>query len=233
MTRSILIVLIGTLAVVSVGCGSGSTNGAASTAGNEFVATIVADVFPGQTPQPGMLPNAALTPGDVLPEATTAQICTPGYARRVRDVAAEEKRRVYAEYGVTNRSPGEYEVDHLVPLELGGSNDIKNVWPEPAAPKPGFHEKDELETKLHDLVCSGGLDLQSAQHAIASDWLAAYHQIRHAITPYESSSVRRCASPDRASLTGMLRADVRDYATPRAKLATKASFLAGHADRVR
>ncbi len=52
--------------------------------------------------------------------ATKEQVCTPGYAKAVRNVPEEEKDEVYAEYGVTHHSPGEYEVDHHVSLELGG-----------------------------------------------------------------------------------------------------------------
>jgi hypothetical protein len=94
----------------------------------------------------------------------------------VRHVSAEEKRRVYAEYGITSHGAGGYEIDHLIPLELGGTNYIKNLWPQPALPTPGFHEKDILETTLHDRVCAGSLDLQAAQHEIATDWFAAYQR---------------------------------------------------------
>jgi hypothetical protein len=40
------------------------------------------------------------------------------------------KRKVYAEYGITHHEPSEFEVDHLISLELGGSNSIRNLWPE-------------------------------------------------------------------------------------------------------
>jgi len=118
-------------------------------------------------------PNSLLTPGDVLP-ATKAEVCVSGYASRTRDVSTKTKDAVYAEYGIATHSSGEYEVDHLVPLSLGGSNDIKNLWPEPASPKPGFHEKDKLEDALHRLVCNGSVDLATVQHEVAADWWAAY-----------------------------------------------------------
>jgi hypothetical protein len=69
---------------------------------------------------------------------------------------------------------GSFELDHLIPLELGGDNADANLWPEPASPVPGFHQKDVLENRLHELVCSGRLALGDAQRAIASDWYAAY-----------------------------------------------------------
>ena len=88
-----------------------------------------------------------------------------------------EKDQVYAEYGIASRSPGEYEVDHLVSLELGGSNSIANLWPEAASPKPGFHEKDKVENYLHNQMCSGAVSLQQAQIEIATNWLNVYNQM--------------------------------------------------------
>ena len=69
---------------------------------------------------------------------------------------------MYAEYGISSHTTGEYEVDHLISLELGGSNDISNLWPEAANPKPGFHKKDSVDNYLHDQVCSGAISLQDA-----------------------------------------------------------------------
>ncbi len=122
------------------------------------------------------LPDSACTPGAVF-DVTRAQICEPGYSKSVRDVPTSVKDEVYAEYGIRSHSPGEYEVDHLISLELGGSNDVANLWPEPADPRPGFHEKDQVENYLHQQVCDGVISLQQAQEQIAKDWLAVYKQI--------------------------------------------------------
>jgi hypothetical protein len=121
------------------------------------------------------LPDSTLTPGDVFPVGA-GDICVSGYSSHVRKVSTSTKNAVYAEYHVLSHTTGQYEVDHLIPLELGGSNDIKNLWPEPAEPRPGFHEKDTLENKLHAMVCASSLDLGTAQHAIATNWWAAYVQ---------------------------------------------------------
>ena len=58
-----------------------------------------------------------------------------------------------------------------MPLEIGGSNDIANLWPEAAAPRPGFHEKDQVENYLRAQVCAGTMGLAQAQRAIATNWL--------------------------------------------------------------
>ena len=77
------------------------------------------------------LPRHALTPGVAL-AVGRARVCTPGYASATRDVSDAEKAAVYNRYGVV-WVPYQHEVDHLISLELGGSNAIRNLWPEPYA----------------------------------------------------------------------------------------------------
>jgi hypothetical protein len=122
-------------------------------------------------------PDSACTPGAIFPDATKDQICTPGYSSQVRNVPDSVKNQAYAEYGIVSHTTGQYEVDHLISLELGGSNDIANLWPEPAEPRPGFHEKDKVENYLHDQVCKGSLSLQDAQYKIANDWFTVYQSL--------------------------------------------------------
>jgi len=123
--------------------------------------------------QRGRLPDRHCTPGKV---ATTDvnRICTPGYTKRVRNVSDSTKNRVYFNYGIRRHSPGQYEIDHLVPLELGGSNSIKNLFPEAAKSVPGFHQKDRLENRFHQKVCDGEMSLRTAQSKMAHNWYAAY-----------------------------------------------------------
>jgi hypothetical protein len=89
---------------------------------------LLAPVVLAQQPTP-ILPDPKLTPGDAF-EVTVQDLCVNGYTKKVRHFPPEMKREVYEEYGVTSHGPGDYEVDHLIPLELGGSNSIKNLWPE-------------------------------------------------------------------------------------------------------
>ncbi len=120
------------------------------------------------------LPRRALTPGVAL-AVGRARVCTPGYASAVRDVPDAEKSAVYNRYGVI-WVPYQHEVDHLISLELGGSNAIRNLWPEPYAGGWGARTKDVLENRLHDLVCEGRVTLRSAQRQEAGDWIAAYRK---------------------------------------------------------
>jgi hypothetical protein len=58
---------------------------------------------------------------------------------------------------------------------LNSASSIKNLWPESHRTSPwNAQVKDRLEGKLHELVCSGQLDLKTAQQAIAANWIEAY-----------------------------------------------------------
>jgi len=95
------------------------------------------------------VPDARLTPGKAALVGKAA-ICVTGYSARVRDVPKSEKAAVYARYHVRH-VPYAHEVDLLVSLELGGSNAISELWPEPYASPWGARNKDALENKLHGL----------------------------------------------------------------------------------
>ncbi len=124
----------------------------------------------------GALPDPACTPGASMTDDLSV-ICRQSTSAR-RDVGEAEKRLVFEEYGIPFPQPrGAYEVDHFIPLELGGSNDISNLWPEAAKPTPGFHEKDKVENYLHRQACSGSMSLQQARQEITSNWLQVYDQI--------------------------------------------------------
>lgn len=134
-----------------------------------FQATLFAD-------QPAPIrPDPKLTPGATF-DVTLQDILTPGYSKKVRHVTAEMKREVFQEYGIRNYNPGDYEIDHLIPLSLGGSNSIKNLWPESYRTTLNAHVKDRLEDRLHALVVRGKVDLKTAQREISEDWISAYQK---------------------------------------------------------
>jgi hypothetical protein len=144
----------------------------------------------------GPLPDRACTPGTAFASATPAQVCAEGYSKTVRAVSVAIKKKVFKEYGVAYPQPfGSYEVDHLIPLEIGGANDIANLFPEPAEPSPGFHEKDLVEDYLHDEVCAGRLDIAEAQMEIAADWQRIYQVIPPAALDALRKKYRSWAAP--------------------------------------
>lgn len=124
-----------------------------------------------------MFPNAQLTPGDVLTQNANV-VCVSGYASSVRNVSVSLKRTVYLSYGIDKKIGEDFEVDHLISLQLGGSNDLKNLWPQSGTTLPlNYHVKDRLEGALHDLVCAGQISLEDAQRGIAQNWGAMYKAV--------------------------------------------------------
>jgi hypothetical protein len=124
----------------------------------------------------GQLPDHGCTPGAVDPAVTQADIkatiCRPGYTKTVRpparDTSAAKYRIAYPAYGIPAAT--RTELDHLVSLELGGDNDLANLWPESY---PGATAKDKVENALHAAVCAGKVPLAAAQIAIAENWETA------------------------------------------------------------
>lgn len=75
-------------------------------------------------------------------------------------------------------SPKDFELDHLVSLELGGCPDcVANLWPEPYNISFGAHEKDNVENYLNKQVCDGNLSLSQAQTEIAQNWKNEYMKL--------------------------------------------------------
>jgi len=123
-----------------------------------------------------VLPDPHETPGMPDLALTKEKLCDPAFRTgTVRNVPRSEKVKACLAYGVTTECPGKgYELDHLISIELGGSNDIKNLWPQPidAGGVIGFHTKDVVENRAHRAVCAGEVELWDAQESIARDWYA-------------------------------------------------------------
>lgn len=123
------------------------------------------------------LPNPTLTPGKVM-ERRAEVVCVPGYAGKVRDVSNAKKREVYRRYGLPYNDRSECaegaEVDHLVSLQLGGSNEVENLFPQSYCGTWNAHVKDRYENYLHEQVCKGKMKLKAAQKEISTDWIKGY-----------------------------------------------------------
>ena len=145
-------------------------------------------------PSSWTLPDRKLSPGAVQPGYTIRDIC-PDVNKVLEAMrpSTAEKARVYRAYGIFSHPAGKYEVDHIIPIELLGeagidlSDPTRNLYPElndtpdpvmlhKYGLSPAFvhNSKDILEDVLHEDVCAGTVPLATAQHAIATDWRAAY-----------------------------------------------------------
>lgn len=120
---------------------------------------------------------------DVRPDTLDATICQSGYTRTVRPSTTYTngvKRKLMREAGLDPAQAREYELDHIIPLALGGSpRALDNLMLQPWEGEDGAKKKDKLEARLQKCVCAGVLDLTEAQDAISANWQeAARHYSR-------------------------------------------------------
>jgi hypothetical protein len=130
-----------------------------------------------------LLPDRRLTPGATRP-VEIGEICSMEHDQVIRPVSSALQVEVLQEYRVQDASSKNYELDYLITPGLGGADDIRNLWPQPRynAVWNSF-AKDQLEDRLHQLVCSDKLTLAEAQQEVANDWISAYKKYFHANTP--------------------------------------------------
>lgn len=122
----------------------------------------------------GFLPDPKCTPGainhSVTQQTINKTICVVGWTATIRpsvSVTEPIKFDLMKSYG-DQLSASNYELDHLIPLELGGSPDsIKNLWPEPHEGTNGSYKKDGWENKLKAEVCSGAMKLREARRIMS------------------------------------------------------------------
>ena len=189
-----------------------TTTGVISTSSSNTVASTTGSILPkvadgngwsisgleGQIPQAGschyryvskwVLPDPKCTPGSITPLVTSSNlsstICRRGYSASVRPPLSLTEPAKYAlmrAYGLTGSS-SQYEFDHLIPLELGGSSNLANLWPEPNQGTPselnpyshyGLNAKDGVESQSNYAVCDKGYPLALAQQEMAQNWVLA------------------------------------------------------------
>jgi hypothetical protein len=135
----------------------------------------------------GAIPRRDLTPGATR-FIDREKACA--LADNVSGIPEPLKRRVLKEYGIKESAAERYEIDFLITPALGGSDSVRNLWPEPY-----FHTswnayvKDALEDHFHAMVCSGKMDLPTAQREISHNWIAAYQKYFHTRAPLATYSL--------------------------------------------
>ena len=104
-------------------------------------------------------------------------ICRPGYARSLRPaytVTGPIKRRLM-DVQHPNEPMADYELDHLIPISLGGAPlDRRDLWLQPRRGPATAGDKNVLAYVLWRLVCERRVPLARAQAAIRTDWITAY-----------------------------------------------------------
>lgn len=131
----------------------------------------------------GSRPDSRLTPGATR-SISVEQVCAAPDDDDSPAVSVQLASQVFEEYGIRQPRPKAYELDYLITPRLGGASDVRNLWPQPYTNGVWTaHIKDALEDYLRAQVCSGKIDLATAQHEIASDWISAYRKYFHTNRP--------------------------------------------------
>ena len=120
------------------------------------------------------VPNPQLTPGAVRVMAL-GEVCGEKDDDLDPAVPAVTQQVVFAEYHVPQQQRGkEFQLDYLISPQLGGTAEIRNLWPQPYSTMWNAQAKDMLERRLHGMVCSGTMTLEQAQQELAGDWIESY-----------------------------------------------------------
>jgi len=131
------------------------------------VLAVVAFVLALAAPHAARAQRSVPLAGSFDARVTVGEVCTLGFARRHRRVPYRLRDAVYNRYGLRRGFRRGYVIDHLIPLELGGRNDLANLWPQPRVQS---YRKDRDENRLHDAVCTGSESLADARAEILRIW---------------------------------------------------------------
>jgi hypothetical protein len=154
-TRIVLLMFF----ALGAGCGSATDYTVDEIAQNDVDALTSSCKMPSSTYTPGVLCTTSDKDFSTLRYAEQIPYCT-------RNVSSSLKDQVAAEYGVAKANYSSYEFDHWYPLAIGGSNNIKNLWPQPNSENSGSNSKDALEDRLYNAMNAGTMTQKQAVAAI-------------------------------------------------------------------
>jgi hypothetical protein len=143
------------------------------------------------------LPDRNVTPGRINQSLSLRDICSTKWGRDARAVTAKMKRQAIDAYGFNvsscpvtkfkGKRIHRVEIDHLISRDIGGADDIKNLWPQCYEPVKkdkssqldGAHKKDRLEVELNKRICRARSTtlLREYQRKIRQNWIALYREI--------------------------------------------------------
>lgn len=120
----------------------------------------------------------AMAEGVVDISLTTEQLCSDEWLANNRptyDQLEQEKFRLMKKRDISKHARTQYELDHIIPLSLGGmaldpGNTQLQEWRGPS----NAWMKNLLEEELHDQVCRGKVPLRQAQVEMGTGWERAF-----------------------------------------------------------
>lgn len=123
-----------------------------------------------------LLPHGLQTPGSLTyPAPKISEMCSREFRKKIPEISQELKQKVFEAYGIDPNKSSLYHIDHLITPEVGGGNDIKNLWPQSLTSRPwNAHMKDRLENHLHREICQGRMSPNHAQTLLTLDWIDSY-----------------------------------------------------------
>ena len=135
--------------------------------------------------KPIEVPDLSKTPGKSRTDINEIRICEIKWGTDERHVSDAMKRQAFEAYGysgyddprcMSDNPRRSCEIDHLISRELGGADDVANLWPQAYQSSPwNATMKDKLENRLHKEVCvTHSITLKQARELIVNDWREAY-----------------------------------------------------------
>jgi len=151
------------------------------------IALVAITAFASADPVPQAVIDASIAPRhfstemlnpDITQENIHDTVCRKRFTKTIRPAVVYTngvKFKLMREAGIPEEDAGKYELDHIVPLAVGGHpRKLANLMLQPYAGALGARQKDRLELKLQNMVCNNELALATAQREIGSDWVTAY-----------------------------------------------------------
>ncbi len=107
-------------------------------------------------------PNPSITPGSKCESDKTRHPERIPYCKR--SVSSSEKWDVIEDYNrlganITRQNRNRFKIDHLIPLCIGGSNNLDNLWPQHESI---YVQTDDVEHMTCSLVSSGDMTQKEA-----------------------------------------------------------------------
>lgn len=128
-----------------------------------LIALVCSGAFASRVPDAVKTPGAYCRPSD-------NEFVERRYKERIpychRFVPPAVVETIYRSYHIPEKKWGDYTIDHLIPLALGGSNLRENLWPEPKEVKNRrYNLENELYLRLRDGTLTHAAAINRIKHA--------------------------------------------------------------------